>query len=116
MCLRNPAQVAKSELRQLRQNAREGTRLLEDKKVLESKCQELQATLEVVQNQRNELRHQVCGEDGCGCEWGMGAAGHAGGGTEPAPQAKPLCVRKRGGELIYDWIGPVSTLRLCGLG
>ncbi len=54
-------QVAKCELRQLRQNAREGTKLLEDKKVLESRCKELQGTLEVVQNQRNELRHQVRG-------------------------------------------------------
>ena len=32
---------------------------MEDKKVLENKCVELQGTLEVVQGQRNDLRHQV---------------------------------------------------------
>ncbi len=34
-------------------------RLLEDKKALEVKVQELQQTLSVVQDQRNELRQQV---------------------------------------------------------
>ncbi len=53
------AQVASRELRQLRQEARESTKLLEDKKALEAKVQELQATLAVVQDQRNELRQQV---------------------------------------------------------
>ncbi len=51
--------MAKKKLRALRQEAREGTKLLEDKKVLEQKVHELQAMLETVQNQRNELRQQV---------------------------------------------------------
>lgn len=67
------SQVAKRELRQLRQNAREGTKLLEDKRVLENRCVELQGTLETVQGQRNELRHQVhfacvCCSVVCVCE------------------------------------------------
>ena len=52
-------QVAKRELRHLRLEARESTKLLEDKKALEMRCVELQATLEVVQNQRNQLRQQI---------------------------------------------------------
>lgn len=44
------------ELRHLRQEAREGTRLLEDKKALETRVAELMATLALVQDQRNELR------------------------------------------------------------
>lgn len=56
--------MARRELRGLRQQAREGTKLLEDKKALEQKVHELQAMLETVQDQRNELRQQV------GCwEW-----------------------------------------------
>lgn len=51
--------MARRELRALRQQAREGTKLLEDKKVLEQKVHELQAMLETVQGQRNELRQQV---------------------------------------------------------
>ncbi|EFJ44389.1 type XI myosin heavy chain MyoA [Volvox carteri f. nagariensis] len=51
--------VARRELRALRQQAREGTKLLEDKKALEQKVHELQAMLETVQGQRNELRQQV---------------------------------------------------------
>ena len=50
---------AKRELRALRAEAREGTKLLEDKKALEAKVHEMQATLETVQNQRNELRQQL---------------------------------------------------------
>lgn len=51
--------VARKALRSLRQQAREGTKLLEDKKALETKVAELQSMLETVQNQRNELRQQV---------------------------------------------------------
>ncbi|KAG2451764.1 hypothetical protein HYH02_003543 [Chlamydomonas schloesseri] len=54
--------VARKALRSLRQQAREGTKLLEDKKALEAKVAELQAMLETVQNQRNELRQQVKSE------------------------------------------------------
>ena len=52
-------QLAKRELAHLRQEARESTKLLEDKKALESKVRELQDTLNLVQDQRNELRQQV---------------------------------------------------------
>ncbi len=62
------SQVAKRELRQLRMEARESTKLLEDKKALEMRCIELQATLEVVQNQRNELRQQIKEEKVLGVE------------------------------------------------
>ncbi|GFR45863.1 hypothetical protein Agub_g7314 [Astrephomene gubernaculifera] len=51
--------VARRALRHLRQQAREGTKLLEDKKALEQKVHELQSMLETVQDQRNELRQQV---------------------------------------------------------
>ncbi|GLC68235.1 hypothetical protein PLESTF_000665000 [Pleodorina starrii] len=51
--------VARRELRTLRQQPCEGTKLLEDKKALEQKVHELQAMLETVQGQRNELRQQV---------------------------------------------------------
>jgi DNA repair exonuclease SbcCD ATPase subunit len=54
-------QVAATELRSLRKSARESTKLLEDKKALESRVQELAATLAVVQDQRNELRAAVSG-------------------------------------------------------
>lgn len=53
------SKVAKRELRKLKLDAREATKLLEDKKVLEVKLKEVQNTLEVVQNQRNELRQQL---------------------------------------------------------
>jgi len=53
------AKAAKRALRQLRADARESSKLLEDKKALEVKVHELQATLEVVQKQRNELRQQI---------------------------------------------------------
>lgn len=51
--------VSKRELRKLKLEAREATKLLEDKKVLEIKLREVQNTLETVQNQRNELRQQL---------------------------------------------------------
>lgn len=53
---------ARRELRRLRQEAREATKLLQDKRSLEEKVAELQNVLEVVQNQRNELKQQykVC--------------------------------------------------------
>jgi chromosome segregation ATPase len=47
------------ELRHLKSEAREATKLLEDKKALEAKLREVQGTLELVQNQRNELRQEV---------------------------------------------------------
>eukprot|EP00197_Chlamydomonas_leiostraca_P009765 CAMPEP_0202867474 /NCGR_PEP_ID=MMETSP1391-20130828/9454_1 /ASSEMBLY_ACC=CAM_ASM_000867 /TAXON_ID=1034604 /ORGANISM="Chlamydomonas leiostraca, Strain SAG 11-49" /LENGTH=1634 /DNA_ID=CAMNT_0049547521 /DNA_START=190 /DNA_END=5094 /DNA_ORIENTATION=- len=50
---------ATRELRHLQKEARESTKLLEDKKALEVRVTELLATLEVVQNQRNELRQQA---------------------------------------------------------
>jgi myosin V len=49
---------ARRELRRLRQEAREATKLLQDKRSLEEKVTELQNVLEVVQNQRNELKQQ----------------------------------------------------------
>lgn len=49
---------ARRELRRLRQEAREATKLLQDKRSLEEKVAELQNVLEVVQNQRNELKQQ----------------------------------------------------------
>jgi chromosome segregation ATPase len=48
-----------SELRHLKSEAREAGKLLEDKKALEAKLREVQGTLELVQNQRNELRQEV---------------------------------------------------------
>eukprot|EP00798_Chlamydomonas_sp_ICE-L_P002990 gene2990-12998_t len=51
--------MAKRELRQLRVDARESGKLLEDKNALELKVAELQGTLDMVQNQRNELRQAV---------------------------------------------------------
>ncbi|KXZ52496.1 MYO1A protein [Gonium pectorale] len=51
--------VARRALRSLRQQAREGTKLLEDKKALEAKVHELEAMLQKAQDQRNELRQQV---------------------------------------------------------
>eukprot|EP00798_Chlamydomonas_sp_ICE-L_P027113 gene27113-2338_t len=51
--------TAKRELRELRSEARESGKLLEDKKALEIKMLEMQETLDMVQNQRNELRQQV---------------------------------------------------------
>lgn len=56
---RTRCKAAKRELRKLHSEARAATKLLEDKKVLEVKMKELQNTLEVVQNQRNELRQQL---------------------------------------------------------
>lgn len=53
------AKLAKRQLRALRSEAREGGKLLEDKIALEGKVRELQATLETVQGQRNELRQQL---------------------------------------------------------
>jgi hypothetical protein len=50
---------ALSELRHLKSEAREASKLLEDKKVLEVKLKEVQSTLELVQGQRNELRQEV---------------------------------------------------------
>lgn len=49
-------QVARAELKVLRADARESSKLLEDKRNLEKRVTELMATLEVVQDQRNELR------------------------------------------------------------
>ncbi|KAF8063028.1 XI-F [Scenedesmus sp. PABB004] len=51
--------AAAAELRHLKSEAREAGKLLEDKKVLETKLKEAQATLELVQGQRNELRQEV---------------------------------------------------------
>jgi predicted nuclease with TOPRIM domain len=50
---------AKTALRGLKSEAREAGKLLEDKKALEQKLKEVQATLEMVQGQRNELREEV---------------------------------------------------------
>jgi myosin-5 len=47
---------AKRELRRRRQEARESGKLLQDKQALEARLKELQAILETVQNQRNELK------------------------------------------------------------
>lgn len=51
--------AAKRELRNLRADARESTKLLEDKKALETKVKELHGTLETVQMQRGELRQAL---------------------------------------------------------
>eukprot|EP00210_Caulerpa_lentillifera_P009028 g8617.t1 len=51
--------VAFRELKRLRQEAREARKLLEDKRILEAKVNEMQNTLETVQDQRNELKKQV---------------------------------------------------------
>lgn len=50
---------AASALRGFKSEAREAGKLLEDKKALETKLKEVQATLELVQGQRNELRQEV---------------------------------------------------------
>lgn len=50
---------ARRELKRLRAEAREARKLLEDKRILENKVKEMQATLETVQDQRNELKRQV---------------------------------------------------------
>lgn len=47
---------AKKELRRRRQEARESGKLLQDKQALEVRLREMQAILETVQNQRNELK------------------------------------------------------------
>ncbi len=54
--------MARAELRRRRAEARESGKLLQDKQALERRLGELQAVLETVQNQRNELRQQfkVC--------------------------------------------------------
>jgi hypothetical protein len=70
----------------LRAEARESHKLLEDKKALEGKVRELQATLEVVQNQRNELRQQVrargskgwCRQKQANNSWWGGVGSHMG--------------------------------------
>lgn len=101
-------QVARHALRSLRQQAREGVRLLEDKKVLEARVAELGATLETVQNQRNELRQQVwC----AGCVWGAPARArpavppaqpHVA--WPPKPHAlQPLCASWLGG-MLRAWV------------
>ena len=48
--------LARRELRSRRKEAREATKLLEDKQALDVKLKETIATLEHVQNQRNELK------------------------------------------------------------
>ena len=50
--------MAKAELRRRRAEARESGKLLQDKQALERRLGELQAVLETVQNQRNELKQQ----------------------------------------------------------
>ncbi|GLI63183.1 hypothetical protein VaNZ11_005953 [Volvox africanus] len=50
---------ARLKLRKLRQEARENTKLLEDKKALEHMVHELQAKLETVQGDRNDWRQQA---------------------------------------------------------
>jgi len=51
--------VSRRELKRLRAEAREARKLLEDKRILENKVKEMHATLETVQDQRNELKRQV---------------------------------------------------------
>lgn len=51
------AKIARRELRNRRKEAREATKLLQDKQALDVKLKETIATLEHVQNQRNELKH-----------------------------------------------------------
>lgn len=50
--------VARRQLRALRMEAREAGKLMQDKRFLEHKVAELTATLELVQNQRNDIRQQ----------------------------------------------------------
>lgn len=50
--------VARRRLRALRMEAREAGKLMQDKRFLEHKVAELAATLELVQNQRNDIRQQ----------------------------------------------------------
>lgn len=50
------SKVARKELRNRRKEAREATKLLQDKQALDVKLKETIATLEHVQNQRNELK------------------------------------------------------------
>eukprot|EP00210_Caulerpa_lentillifera_P001139 g1097.t1 len=51
--------IARRELKALRLEAREARKLLEDKRILEAKVNEMQNTLETVQDQRNDLKKQV---------------------------------------------------------
>ncbi|CAL8460835.1 g366 [Coccomyxa elongata] len=50
------SKLAKRELRRRRAEARESGKLLQDKQALEQRLKEMQAILETVQNQRNELK------------------------------------------------------------
>ena len=50
--------LARRKLRALRAEAREAGKLMQDKRFLETKVAELTSTLELVQNQRNDLRQQ----------------------------------------------------------
>ena len=50
--------LARRKLRALRAEAREAGKLMQDKRFLETKVAELTGTLELVQNQRNDLRQQ----------------------------------------------------------
>ena len=50
--------LARRKLRALRAEAREAGKLMQDKRFLETKVVELTSTLELVQNQRNDLRQQ----------------------------------------------------------
>ena len=50
------SKLAKRELRRRRAEARESGKLLQDKQALEHRLKEMQAILETVQNQRNELK------------------------------------------------------------
>lgn len=50
------SKLAKKELRKRRAEARESGKLLQDKQALEHRLKEMQAILETVQNQRNELK------------------------------------------------------------
>ncbi|MEW5300071.1 MAG: hypothetical protein WDW36_003028 [Sanguina aurantia] len=61
--------VARAELKVLRADARESSKLLEDKRNLEKRVTELMATLEVVQDQRNELRASLKEEKAVGTEY-----------------------------------------------
>ncbi|KAG1657561.1 hypothetical protein FOA52_006761 [Chlamydomonas sp. UWO 241] len=53
------ARLAKRELRTLRQEAREGTKLLSDNQALATKVAEQDATLQTVMGQRSDLRQQL---------------------------------------------------------
>ena len=50
---------AKRELRRLRQEARESSKLLKDKRTLELRVQELEEIVNTVQTQRNELKQSL---------------------------------------------------------